>query len=62
MSTSFENRAVAERFVQQCKRDLQLHPRKPLSPTYHGERLVNIGGVALVPESMAAELLSEVAK
>lgn len=29
--------------------------------TYNGERLVNLGGVALVPESMVAELLSEVA-
>jgi delta 1-pyrroline-5-carboxylate dehydrogenase len=51
----------AEHFVAQCKRDLQQHPRRPLPQTYYGERLVNIGGVALVPESMAAELLSEVA-
>lgn len=51
----------AEHFVAQCKRELQQRPRRPLPPTYHGERLVNIGGVALVPESMAAELLSEVA-
>jgi hypothetical protein len=29
--------------------------------TYQGERLVNVAGVALVPESMAAELLSGVA-
>lgn len=29
--------------------------------TYHGERLVNVGGVVLVPESRVAELLSEVA-
>jgi hypothetical protein len=29
--------------------------------TYHGERLVNVAGVALVPESRVAELLSEVA-
>lgn len=51
----------AEHFVAQCKRDLQQRPRRPLPQTYYGERLVNIGGVALVPESMAAELLSEVA-
>lgn len=50
----------AERFAAQCKRELQQYPRRPLPQTYHGERLVNIGGVALVPESMAAELLSEV--
>lgn len=29
--------------------------------TYHGERLINVAGVALVPESMVAELLAEVA-
>lgn len=29
--------------------------------TYHGERLVNVAGVVLVPESQVAELLSEVA-
>lgn len=29
--------------------------------TYNGERLVNLAGVALVPESMVAELLSEAA-
>lgn len=29
--------------------------------TYNGERLVNVAGVALVPESMVAELLEGVA-
>jgi hypothetical protein len=35
--------------------------RTPAQRTYRGERLVNLAGVVLVPESMVAELLGEVA-
>jgi delta 1-pyrroline-5-carboxylate dehydrogenase len=52
---------LAEYIAARDRRELKQHPRRPLPQTYYGERLVNIGGVALVPESMAAELLSEVA-
>lgn len=51
---------LAEYIAARERDELKRHPRSPLPQTYHGERLVNIGGVALVPESMAAELLSEV--
>jgi hypothetical protein len=35
--------------------------RSPAQRTYLGERLVNVAGVALVPESMVAELLEGIA-
>jgi hypothetical protein len=59
--THYNDRGSAQTAWLDAARADETEGERTPAQTYHGERLVNVAGVALVPESMVAELLSEVA-
>lgn len=56
MITHFHDHASNPAWIAECLA-METEGERTPAQTYHGERLVNVAGVALVPESRVAELL-----